>query len=110
MPPVLTHATVMTCSHGGTAQHVPTQTRVLIVGSPVLVQSDSNAVAGCAFTIPGPKPSPCTKIQWTVAATRVKAGGTPVLLQSSVGLGLSPEQAPQGPPIISAVQPKVQAI
>jgi hypothetical protein len=110
MPSVLNAAAAVTCSHAATVRHAPTQVRVLVGGSPVLVQTDSSAIVGCPFTIPTGKPSPCVTVRWTVAAIRVLAGGTPVLLASSVGLGMSPEQAPQGPPIVMAVQPRVQAI
>jgi hypothetical protein len=109
MPPALNPASVVSCPHGGQAQHVPSQSRVLVGGAPALVQSDAGTVAGCAFTIPPSKPSPCTTIRWTVAAVRVTAGGTPLLLASSVGLCNSPEQAPQGPPMVGATQPRVQA-
>ena len=110
MPLLLNSSSVVTCPHGGQTTHTPTQTRVLVSGAPVLVQTDANVIAGCAFTLPGPKPSPCTAIQWTVSATRVFAGGQPVLLQSSVGLCKSPDQAPQGPPMINPVQARVQGM
>jgi hypothetical protein len=110
MPFVLNAASTVTCTHAAKVSHFPTQTRVLVGGSPVLVQTDSSSIVGCPFTIPTGKPSPCVTLRWTVGATRVFAGGTPVLLQTSVGLGMSPEQAPQGPPIVSAVQPRVQAL
>ena len=110
MPPVLTTASVLTCPHAGQVTHTPTQVRVTMMGAPALTQPDVSVIAACPFTLPPSKPSPCLTIQWTVAATRVFAGGAPVLLQSSVGLCKSPEQAPQGPPIISVVQPRVQGM
>ncbi len=110
MPFVLNASSTVTCSHAAPVNHVPSQSRVLVAGAPVLVQTDTSSIAGCPFTIPTSKPSPCTTVRWVVAATRVVAGGTPVLLQTSSGLGLSPEQAPQGPVIVTAVQPRVQAI
>jgi hypothetical protein len=106
--PLLTVASVVNCPHAAKATFTPSQTKVLAGGSPVLVQTDAAAIAGCAFTIPGPKPSPCTTIRWTVAALRVTAGGTPVLHATSVGLCNSPEQAPQGPPLVTT-QPRVTA-
>jgi len=110
MPFVLNAAAVITCSHAATVRHVPTQTRVLVAGQPVLVQTDTSTIAGCPFTIPTGKPSPCLTVRWTAAAARVFAGGQPVLVQTSPGMGLSAEQAPQGPTIVMAVQPRVQAI
>ena len=111
MPPVLTAASVITCPHAAPVAHTPSQVRVTMSGAPALTLPDVSVITGCLFNIPSlPKPSPCVTIQWTVAATRVFAGGAPVLLQSSVGVCKSPEQAPQGPPIISVVQPRVQGM
>jgi len=107
MPALLTVASVVMCPHGGKATFTPSQARVSAAGSPVLLQTDSAAIAGCAFTIPPSKPSPCTTIRWTVAAVRVKVNGAAVLHGSAVGLCNSPEQAPQGPPTVSATQPRV---
>ena len=97
------------CPHGGQVTVIPTNTRVFVSGQPVATMADTYLVAGCAFTIPGPKPQPCVKVQWLVPATRVLAGGQPVILQTSTGLCLSAEQIPQGPPTIIATQPRVIA-
>lgn len=111
MLPVLTTASSITCTHAARATHIPAPPpRVFVSGAPVLVQTDSNSVIGCPFTIPTGKPSPCTMIRWTVAAKRVLVGGKPVLTEAAVGLGLSPEQAPQGPPIAMAIQQRVRAV
>ena len=105
--PLLEATTVMQCPHGGPVTHAPSQVRVTINGAPALTVSDVGMVAGCAFTIPTSKPSPCTTVQWTAPATRVTLSGQPALLATSVGLCKSPEQAPQGPAIIAAPQPRV---
>jgi hypothetical protein len=107
MPGPLYHAgAVAICPHGGQVQTIPASPRVLVSGMPVAVMTDTSLVAGCVFTI-GPKPSPCVRVQWLVPAVRVTSMGQPVLLQSSIGLCLSPEQAPQGPPTILSTQPRV---
>lgn len=110
MPLVLTTTATVSCSHAARVTHLPSQSRVLVVGAPVIVQTDTASIIGCPFTIPTSKPSPCLTARWTTASARVFAGGTPVLTQASTGLGLSPEQAPQGPLMASVVQPRVQAI
>jgi hypothetical protein len=46
-------------------------------------------------------------VQWLVPAARVKASLSPVVLQASVGLCLAADQAPQGPPVVVATQPRV---
>jgi hypothetical protein len=82
MPGYLLHvgATVL-CAHGGQAQPTVPFPRVTVGGQPIVTQSAPYVVAGCPL-VPPPLP-PCVTAQWVVAAVRVKAGGTPVLLQDS---------------------------
>lgn len=101
--------TPMQCPHGAKATHVPSQMRVLISSAPALTVSDAGMVAGCPFTLPNGKPSPCVTIQWSAPAVRVKLSGQPALLSSSVGLCKSPEQAPQGP-VIASPSPRVKGM
>jgi hypothetical protein len=101
--------TSMQCPHGGKVNHAPSQVRVLIGKAPALTVSDVGLVAGCAFTIPPTKPSPCVTVQWLAPAVRVKLSGQPALLASSVGLCKSPEQAPQGP-VIASPSPRVKGM
>lgn len=110
MPALLDTSSVLTCTHGAPCTHVPTQQRVLVNGMPALTGIDVNSVAGCAFTLPGPVASPCVSVQWVVPATRVFVMGQPALLQTSVGLCKAATQAPQGPPVVSTVQPRVQGL
>lgn len=86
--PVITSATTVTCGHAGNATHVATQMRVTIAGSPVAVASDQHVVAGCSLSSSsGPF---CTTLTWMMPASRVTAGGMPVLIQSSTPMGVGP--------------------
>ncbi|MBX3117498.1 MAG: hypothetical protein KF784_00415 [Fimbriimonadaceae bacterium] len=107
--PIYNVGATVICPHGGQVTPVPTSTRVLFSGTPAVLVPDTCTVAGCAFTLPGPKPSPCIRVQWLVGATRVLIEGRPPLIQTSTGLCLSPEQAPQGPPTITVTQMRVIA-
>ena len=108
MPGALAHlGMVAICPHAGQVSVVPGNTRVLVSGQPVVTLADQYPIAGCAFTLPGPKASPCVRVQWIAPATRVLVNGQPPILQTSAGQCLSPEQAPQGPPSIVTVQPRV---
>lgn len=98
------------CPHGGKISIVSTNVRVKVSGNFVALQPDNFMVAGCPFTLPGPKPSPCIKVQWTVAATRVKVTGKPVLLKTNIGLCQNAEQAPQGPANIAVTQTRVKGL
>lgn len=75
-------ATVL-CTHGGQASPTSPQPRVLLGGAPVTTLPAPWMVAGCPFTTPGGTPQPCITAQWITSATRVLAGGQPVLLQDS---------------------------
>jgi uncharacterized Zn-binding protein involved in type VI secretion len=96
------------CPHGGQATIAPSNQRVKAGGAPVAVMSDTTTVAGCTFTVPGPKPQPCVKVQWLAPALRVKVMGQAVLLKDSKGLCQSAEQIPQGPPNVLMTQLRVK--
>lgn len=97
------------CPHGGQVSVASSNTRVLVGGMPAATLSDLFMVAGCAFTVPGPKPQPCVKVQWLVPAARVLINGQPAILQTSTGLCQSAEQIPQGPPTVIVTQTRVIA-
>jgi hypothetical protein len=99
--PIVTSATTVMCGHAGNATHVPTQARVRIAGSPAALASDQHMVAGCSLaSSSGPF---CTVLTWTVPATRVKVNGQPVVLHSSMPMGV-------GPGIVVTGQPRVTAL
>jgi hypothetical protein len=83
MPGFLLHvgATVM-CMHAGQAQPTAPNPRVSVGGQPVVTQPVPYTVAGCPFVAVA-SPSPCVTASWITAATRVFAGGAPILLQDS---------------------------
>jgi hypothetical protein len=76
-------ATVV-CMHGGQAQPVAPMPRVLVGGLPVVTQPAPWVVAGCPFVPPAA--GPCVTAQWVTGATRVLAGGAPVLLSDSTAV------------------------
>lgn len=114
MPGFLMHVgAACQCTHAGPATIVPSQPRVLVSAQPVATMTAQIAVVGCAFTIPGPKPQPCVTIKWLMPSTRVLVMGQPAMVLPAPGVApgvcQSAEQIPQGPPIVSAVQPRVIA-
>jgi hypothetical protein len=94
MPGFLLHigATVM-CAHGGQAQPTVPNPRVTVSGQPVVTMTAPYVVAGCPFVPPAN--GPCVTAQWVLGATRVFAGGAPVLLQDSMAVC-----APTGTPLL----------
>jgi hypothetical protein len=100
------------CFHQAPVQTAPVQAKVQVSGQPVAVASNVLAPTGCPFTV-GTKPQPCVTIKWNLQSVKVRIDGQPILLQPGPGsapaLGLSAEQTPQGAPIVTSVQMKVQA-
>ena len=84
MPGYLLHegATVL-CSHAGQAVPTVTDPRVTVSGQAVVTQATLDTVAGCALPPPPAANGPCLTASWVTAATRVTAGGQPVLLTDS---------------------------
>lgn len=107
--PILTTTSTLLCPHGGSVILLTSNVDLKIQGAPALLVTDVHPVAGCPFTI-GPKYSPCVTVRWAAGATQTNVRGVPVLLQSSVGLCYSTEQAPQGPAIVAQVQPLAQGL
>ena len=95
MPGFLLHlgATVL-CTHAGQAQPTTPNPRVMLSGQPVVTLSCPYVIAGCAFPPPPAGNGPCVTGQWLMGATRVLAGGVPVLLQTSQAIC-----APTGTPL-----------
>jgi hypothetical protein len=84
MPGFLLHvgATVMCVHPPGQAQPMVSNLRVKVSGQPIVTQPKPHSVTGCLFNVGGSL-SPCVTAQWITAATRVRAGGEPVLLKDS---------------------------
>jgi hypothetical protein len=94
---LLTAGATVLCSHGGEAQPITPFPKVLVAGMPVVTIASQYVVAGCPFVPPGGN-GPCVTAQWIVGATRVFAGGAPVLLQGGQSIC-----APTGTPLLPLV-------
>jgi hypothetical protein len=107
MPGPIVHAqAVGTCPHGGLLQIISSNTRAFVSGMQAATVSDQFLIAGCAFTVPPGKPQPCVRVQWITPAARVLVNAQPVILQSSVGMCMSADGIPAGPPVLTTVQPR----
>ena len=84
MPGFLLHqgATVL-CAHGGQAQPAASNPRVKAGGQFIVTLPTVYTIAGCTFPPPPNGNGPCVTAQFVMGATRVTAGGQPVLLQDS---------------------------
>jgi hypothetical protein len=106
--PILTISSTVMCPHAGRATIAPSQTRVLVGGSPAALITDLAFIAGCPFQVPA-KPQPCIQVQWLTGSTRVLVQNTPVLLITSSSLTKSAEQIPQGTAILIPSQTRALA-
>ncbi len=97
MPAPILHlgATVL-CAHAGQATPVAPFPRVMVSGQPVATLTTPYAVAGCGLT--GTPTPPCVTAQWTVGATRVVAGGVPVVIMAGTSVCV-----PTGTPLMPVV-------
>jgi len=71
------------CAHAGQATPTTPTPRVLLGNQPVITMTSPWVIAGCALTGTAP---PCATAQFFVGATRVMAGGAPVVIQSGTSL------------------------
>ena len=94
--PILHLGATVTCAHGGQATPTVPMPRVLVGGQPVTTIAAPYLVAGCPF--PPVSGGPCVTGQWVVGATRVLAGGVPVVIQTG-----SAVCAPTGVPLLPLV-------
>lgn len=106
---VLTIASSIQCMHGGQAILITSNTRLLVSGVPALLETDVPVVVGCPFTLPGPKYSPCVKIEWTGGSSQLTVGGIKVLIAASIGRCVSGEGATQGIAIVNPNQVRALA-
>lgn len=105
----MTTTSQIKCMHGGTAILITSNTRLTADNAPALLESDILPVVGCPFTLPGPKYSPCVRIEWSGGAAMLKSSETKVLVRSSIGKCYSAENAMQGMAIIATTQMKTTA-
>jgi hypothetical protein len=98
---ILDAGTTIACPHGGKVTVVPTVTRATLGGLPPLLENDLATVAGCGLT------SPCVKVQWKGAATKVRIQGGAPLLSTSQGICIG--SGPQGTALVTGFQTRVQA-
>ncbi|MFI0793740.1 hypothetical protein ACH4OY_13770 [Micromonospora rubida] len=82
MPGFLLHiGASVQCAHGGQATPVVPNLRVRVAGQQAVTLASIYTVTGCPYVPPAP--GPCVSAQWIVGASRVLAGGVPVLLRDS---------------------------
>ena len=108
MPAVLILTDTVKCLHSpGAATNVPA-TKLTVGTPPAAVLTDLKPVVGCSH-IPTPMANvPCTTVTISVGkATKLKVGGTPVLLGSLVATAAG---SPGGPLSVTPGQTKLVAI
>ena len=95
------------CTHAGQATTSVASTRVKLSGQQATSLAHSYTISGCTFATPEPAPKPCTTVQWSSAATRIRIEGQPALLSTSQGITIGP-MGTQGTPTTSVQQTRVR--
>jgi hypothetical protein len=104
--PILHVGATVQCAHGGQAKPLLSNPRVKMDGKRVVTVVCLYAVSGCANPPPPNGTGPCVTATWATAATRVKAGGLPVLLRTSVAVCV-----PTGTPLtVATTQTRVTGV
>lgn len=102
----LTVSSTLQCPHGGQVMISSGNAGIEAAGASLATASDQFTISGCPFQLPGPTPSPCVSVMWTLPDTRVRVNRAPTLSESSVGLCLSAAGAPQGTVLVVNTQQK----
>lgn len=115
MPKVITESSTLKCISQGTVQLTAGQSKLKVGGAKVLVQGDLEGatISGCTIvTDPNTGKKQCTVVLAAPAgaATKLKVGGKPVLLDTASGSadGLAP--VPETFSVESAGQTKLEAV
>ena len=95
------------CDHQGTATPTVAAENVKINGQAILTIPSTFSVAGCSLNASG-SPVPCVTLMFTQGATKVKANGMPVLLDSATPQATGPLGI-QGAGSLRGVQTTVKA-
>lgn len=113
MPNVLTEASKLQCSHGGTVKVQASQHKLKVDGHAVLVQADLLAatVTNCPNTNAPAGQSPCLKVTSIISgiATELMVDGQPVMLETATGLTNATPPAPVLWKVADAGQTKLSA-
>ena len=110
MSALLTTASSLQCPHGGTVSIVSSNTQVS-AGAALALAIDTFTISGCPFQIPvgtGTVPHPCVLVQWLVTNMKCMVNNQPTLSESSKGLCLAADQAPQGSVSVVSTQTKAE--
>jgi hypothetical protein len=107
MPGFMLHlGAAVACSHGGDAQPVTSNPRVLLSGQPAVTLASHYAVSGCGLRPPPASTGPCRTAHFVAGTTRIKIAGQPALLHNSGSIC-----APSGAPLRAlTTQTRVTAI
>ena len=106
MGALLTTQSTLQCPHGGAVQASSSNTRARADGAAILRAGDTFTISGCPFVLASVA-HPCVRVQWIVATLHNPAAGDAALSDSSVGLCLAADSAPQGTVLVASTQRKV---
>jgi hypothetical protein len=92
MPPVVTAAAVVTCTHLGKATPAP-QPRVIVNGTPAITVATIYQIVGCQFPTMTSGAPPCVAGNFVAGSSRVLVSGSPLIISGSPSTS-QPNQTP----------------
>lgn len=109
MGDLLNASSTLMCPHGGMVTVSPANSKVTVGGGPVVLDSDTFTIGGCAFML-GPNPHPCLQVQWMSTVLQSSCDGSKPLSMDSVGMCKAADGAVQGTVMIQATQAQVSGL
>jgi hypothetical protein len=115
MSKVITEGSTVKCAHQGTVKFTASQQVLKVDNQAVLVTNDvsTGLISGCKTPLdPQTGTKPCLKVMSLSAgaATKLKAGNAPVLLETATGITDGVAKTPNTWSVQSAGQTKLDAI
>lgn len=115
MPKVITENSTIVCAHQGTVTFTASQQKLKVGDKAVLVTTDvsTGSISGCKTPLnPQTGTKPCLKVVSLIAgaATKLKAGNVPVLLDTATGMTDGVAPTPNTWSVQSAGQTKLDAV
>lgn len=103
--PIVNAGSIITCAHGGLATAIAPCYRVRVDGQSVVTIASPFGISGCVVAAQSGQ-SPCLTGEFTDGASRVTAGGVPLVLESSMS-ACEPSGSPM---MVATVQSRVKAV
>ena len=98
------------CPHGGHVDLTSVRARVNLSGKAAVLATGPLAVTGCSHRDQNGVLSPCTRIFWRAATTRLKTEGAGIRLVTGHAICVNARGRIQGRPTVTSAQGRVKGL